>query len=457
MKKKNITAVAVNTHRIEVFQMELTKKFKRPLFYRALELGETAEENKIGQIQSLLKSLPAPIGEFRLVIPRHWTTFRRIELATGNLKEVEQMVPWQAMRLSAANPEELSSAYRVISQREGHSEVLLIAANAIRIEQTIDLLTKSGFPAPDRCLVNCQAVAGWFQNARETRRLEEGTIALVQVESGRICLDMIENGFLLFSRVLKESRVSLVIEELTFILEGFHQEYANRKVSRFILLVTPGIAVDQWKLCLSEAFSIPLEIVELSAIETAEDPSEGASADILGAVLVKANDILDLSPRSVKQSRFKKSLKRQLSRTALLLSLWAAVCGGTVMIGYWQNQQYLKELEKRITLLLPKEIAESGWDASLRKYHALPQRKVVQPLMKELITLLPEGVRLTAITWKQGEGVILQGYGNSVELVIGLVEILQSSEFSKGARLDHMRQQNHPAGVEFRLTCGVKT
>ena len=394
----------------------------------AFEEGKYVGPESLASTLSLaLKDLKASRTGLVLAIPKDWVIIRTAELPATVKANIVDVIAYELDRLTPLTPDASYYDFRILSEREGKLNLLLVAARANVVNEYLNALKEENITVA-RVTVNLLTLGTLCEY------LDPGTDSIcLEVdrfgyEGGVIHNHEIVHAFGdTFSSDDRAKREDVIVEGVEPVV------HLVRSLGLAPLVL---VHMKERGVCtLEEKVSAPLRMfgssdVKLGLAAGSDDISYAAIGAALDTVWPKAHgfDILG------KGQKTKVAIPRAV--TFALILLFLATFIPYAVLPVQREQKRLAEIERQISIrkeevkkveALKKEVDVVGAEAaSIDNFKESKPKSLV--LMKELTTNLPKSVWLTRVRISE-TGADVEGYANSASEILPKLE--QSKYFKK--------------------------
>ncbi|MFC1467234.1 PilN domain-containing protein [Verrucomicrobiota bacterium] len=367
--------------------------------------------------------------------------------------EIAGMVELQLDKISPYPLQQLVVSYEILAQGETYTRVLVAGVRREIIDQLGAQLKSAGLVLNS---LDLELLCRWDQLLRADKIEAEGGEAILVFEKGEAGLIIAENGEPLLFRALpvtNDTPANELFAELEYSMTMLEQEFHMQELHR----------IDLW----SDG-SLP-EMAQ--AIKQQDDQTANcfdlAELPPLSNALARRYQRremhhLELVPKEWIEAATNKALMRKLYKfSGIVLGIWLAlVLMASIAISVHKHQvTELRNIAEQLNGPA-KAVQESS-----RKMNALlsytDQRYSAIESLREVSTLLPPGIDLSAFNYKKGRALTLRGEAESDDAVYKFFDTLAQSDFfkeikdqrvttatRKGRRISQFSLTATPEGIE---------
>jgi Tfp pilus assembly protein PilN len=411
-----------------------------------IEAGSGTMEERAAAMQPAFRGLT---GEVTLGLPSADLLLRVLDLPTSVPEEIEGMVALQLDKISPFPVDQMRSAWETLSSSDTGSRVLVAAIPSDRINSFCAPFQKAGL-APTRLDAR---ILGWLECLGMAGEIpSRGGFVGLLVDSQSAELIVIQEGVPVVFVSLgptrstdPEATARIVAEEAVFALESMEMEDV------------PKLPVRAWILegNLRDPLAARLQLlpgwtVEIRATEAVPELSEGL------ARRTSRETCLNLLPVEWRETAARKRSRKQL----LVSSLWLfgtfalVLLLGTLLFSIQKRRT--QQLKLRLAALEEpaKEMRALQSRLAALEQYSDPKGSVLEA-MREIVSVLPQGIELTSFSFRKGSALALRGQASAPDPVYDFIQALQRSSFF--TEIDPAPVQTRPdAGpmpVQFSITC----
>ena len=269
-------------------------------------------------------------------IPRHLVTARFLKIPSVDDREIDKIIKIESIKHLPYTDEEVIYGYRVIEKSEdGYSKVLLVIAQASVVNDFLDILKKASVSGVKLFALSSEALYSWYALSRDAE--DKGSVMLVNLDSNRIDIDVIEGDKLVFTRgaaynANDPERIEKMTRQIEISISTYRKESAL-DVSRIILTGSKREAA-RYSPVLSEGLKLPVDVIDQARnIPIDEDikapMAEASFAELLGLALrsdgIKINLLSEDAVEDARIANTKNALIAAILLTALLATLVVGV------------------------------------------------------------------------------------------------------------------------------------
>ena len=347
-------------------------------------------------------------GVVTLSLPSSKLLMRVLELPTTDPLEIAGMVELQMDQASPYPIDQLTLSYELLSETENHSRVLAVASPRNGVDELGELFKTEHVYIRS---LDAEILAWWSLlkthtdvpcTGRVILFLEEHTeFSMVVVDEGvPICFRSLE----LFHDFSDETSQGEIVEEMQYTLLSLEAEYGHRNVDSIEIWSESDVPKT---LCnrLSEKCSGTINLHDLKTIPSLAEGLAQRAAD------PKAHHV-ELVPREwIELQRRKRFMRVTTIASIAVLSIWLAVISITSAVFAIKKASFTRLKKEAATYSEPARAAQAAREeiVSLEKY-ADHSRSAIECLLA-ITETLPDGVKITAFSYKKGTVIRLGGTG----------------------------------------------
>ncbi|MBN1913620.1 MAG: PilN domain-containing protein [Candidatus Omnitrophica bacterium] len=436
------------------------------LVVQPLELStsgqELKEKLKKALVQSAYKDNPLIIS-----LPRNQATCRYLKVPAQNPHEIDKIANLQAGRFLPYPPEELVTAYDIISSdSQGYCSINLIIVRREVLERYLDFFQGLN---PKNISVVLSSFSLCVLYAHLSRQ-QSAPVMLVDTDLSNTEIAFTQDKKLLFSRYFKvgkdlPQRENVFAEEANKTLGVYTKEIPGLPPERVVLFGETGMFHPGLTKALSEQVKLPVEVLPYkSKMELSEsllsriaDP-EVSLVNALGFTLEDAPKFLNLALPEKKEEA-KNFFRRQEYRKIFLYVLGAALALALgINLSLMAKGRYLRKQNIKLSKVLTEAQPLEAMEKRLKLLNS--RRKVnaaVLDLLSEISRLMPPRASLNNFIYEEGEWVGLYGESQDMNAVLSLVTGLEKSAVMGDytIKLKHATKRAAESGeiVDFEIDC----
>ena len=403
----------------------------------------SAEEMK--RIFLSLKFIPRKI---QINIPRHLVTASFIEIPSVDDHEISKMVSMESIKHLPYTDEKIVYGYRIIEKREdGYSRVLLVVAQGATISNFVNILNNAGIFEIRSLSLSSEALFLWHLLTRDGQK--SGNVMLVNIDSGHIDIDVVEDDKLAFTRgVSYDINSSMKIEEMVGqinISMSTYQKESHKNVDRVILTGGMSGAASCGE-ALTKELSVPVEIIaqthNVPLGEGVKDDGDLSFAELL-ALSLRPDDIkINLIPEDVRKKTRLANTKNNLITSILLLALFAALIGGLLIKKLHDKNVYLAAIDAELQKIKPKVSRAKKMVKDISLAHSMMARKPLAiDVVSEIYATVPGNISLSMLDFESGKSVTARGSSAALSDVLKYVTILENSPYFESVKVKYANKR----------------
>lgn len=474
MPNKSITVLEITTSHIKLAQSKENSSGRIITKLLVREVTSEAPQDIVKSLKELVSSSKLKITRLILSVPRQFLTLRTLRLPSQDNQEIEKMVELQVSQQIPCAREDIVVDYLTVSKDNlNYSRVLLVICQKKIIHNYLKILSDANLKA-ERLTLSSQGICNWYQHfSRRNNIREPKPVVLLDIDTKNTDICFYDQDNLLFTRSVsfgaadvKSQRFDSLAEELRKTLSTLQKEQLDLEIAKiFITTALEGIKplIDKLQTEFSSAVELinPLKEVPLDKeliIPLILNEGQCSSSSILGLVLVKAKEEIDLLPPEVKKEQTQKSKIKELIFLGTLLGLLLVLSLGILATRIYKTELYLKKLEATLKETSPKtkEIETTLKKLALVKERLSPQGSSID-MISELYNIIPEGVSLSIFSLEEGKFITLQGLSLAMSDVFNFQSILEKSPYFKNVEVKYAskRRVRQIEVTDFRITCSI--
>ncbi|MCQ9207480.1 MAG: pilus assembly protein PilM [Omnitrophica bacterium] len=399
-----------------------------------------------------------------LNIPRHLVMARVLHLPSVKDAELKSMIRMEAVKQMPYREEDIIIGYKVIEKlKDGYSDVFLAVSQAETINRFINIAKNAGL-TPEKIALSSESLAAWHVARSEmSGKKKELNPGLINIDSGRVDIGMIEEGKLTFSRAFfydanspeAMRKASDEIKQSVMI----YQKERNRKVDK-LLLSGAGGRVKAIEPILREESAFSTEsIAQSDGMELAENADkaleEASFIELIGLAL-KSEDIkIDLLPREMAENKELAVFKKALTKTLVLFGCVVLVFLGVLAQKLFYKSGLLRTLNLRIKTMEPEVTKAKKMKGDLKIIrNEIRKKPLAIDILSEIYKVTPSGITFGLIDYESNKSLVLRGSAPTLQGVVKFIKILENSQYFENVKLKYTTKRKR-AGVEkidFEMT-----
>ncbi len=436
------TTLQRKKNRLEVTE-DRTVAFDLPAGVTDLQAPEVVER---------LKPLCASIkGRISLALPTASVLMRVVRLPTLELGEIRDMAALQVDKFSPFPVDQMRVGQEVLAQHEGASRVA-IAAVPVDTVQRLGAVTQAAGLFPREVDIE---ILGWWRLLKQEGHIPDtGRHLLLIVELSGTELVVVQDGIPVLMRALgdrvehtPDEAAAEVAEELNYTLTTLEAEWGSGGVHAVQVWQRREVPAEFMIRLRAEC---PLE-VETHPLDQLPSLTEGLAR----RAAERGPHLVDLAPPEWRAALESRKLKHGLlAASAAVVVVWLllllAVAGGMVL-----ERRRLAALEADVAALKePASEVEQMKDQvrSLERYATRSHSGL--ECLREITAVLPEGLELTAFTYKKYAEVNLRGEADASGPIYDFFQALEKSGLFTEVKPEGVTQQSRGGRMrsQFRVT-----
>ena len=424
-------------------------------------------ENIFKEINTLSKTHRILSDKIYLNMPRHQVMVRLMHLPSTDDAEIADMVKMESTRQMPYRDEKIVVGYKIIKKTEdGYSDVLIAVVESSAVERVINILKGSGF-VPGKIALSSESLLAWYLTVKGKASDSgpgTGNIAVINISSSYIDLDILENDKLVFTRafscgagdlyvaedVVKEIEASIVAckRETKLNLDKLILTGAESKVIALEAALKNSLGIPVETLSQNEGFKI--------STKSTADLSSDSFAGLIGLCL-KAKDIdINLLPIDMIEKNELKTIKKSLSNTlALFLGIAILFLGITGKIMLSRVRQ-LEDLNAKITSMEPTVSKARKMKEDIKIIKSTVMKKpLAVDLLSEIYKITSEGIAFDMIDYESDKFIVLRGSAGSLDSVIQYIKALEASHYFESVKVKYTveRFSSGKRNTDFEIVC----
>ena len=410
--------------------------------------GQGPDAAAVG-VKRIFLSLGFTPQKVLLNIPRHLVTARFLKIPSVDDREIDKIIKIESIKHLPYTDEKVIYWYRVIEKLEdGYSKVLLAIAQASVVNNFLDILNRASVSGVKLLSLSSEALYCWYALSREAE--EKGSVMLVDLDQGRIDIDVIEENNLVFTRGAACSandteRIEKIIQQIKISISTYQKELA-RIVSR-IILTGAKPEIDRCCPALSAGLKLPVGVIDqtnnIPINEDVKTPQEETSfAELLGLALRSDSIKINLMPEDAMEDARIANTKNTLIATILLMALLATLVFGLLIKKAHDKYVYLASISGELKKMEPDiAVAKKMMkDVSVTR-QIMARKPLAVDVFIEACGITPAGMSLSTLDFESGKSLTARGTAPALGDVLRYVTILENSPYFEGVKVKYANKR----------------
>ncbi|MCX5667988.1 MAG: pilus assembly protein PilM [Candidatus Omnitrophica bacterium] len=408
--------------------------------------GPDAAAEAVKKIFLSLGFIPRKVS---LNIPRHLVTARFLKIPSVDDREIEKIIRIESIKHLPYTDEKVIYGYRVIEKLEdGYSNVLLVIAQASVVNNFLDILKKALVGGVRSFCLSSEALYYWYTMAGEAE--DKGNVMLVNLDPGRIDIDVVEGDKLVFTRGAAYSangteKIEEITRQIKISISAYQKESAL-DVSRVILTGAKRETAGCYP-ALSEGLKLPVDIIDqaknIPIDENIKPPIDEASfAELLGLALRSDGIKINLLPEPAMEDARIVQAKNALITALLLTALLVTMISGVLIKKMRDKYVYLASISAELKKMEPniavaKKMAK---DVSVTR-QIMGRKPLAVDVFTEACGITPAGMSLSTLDFESGRSLTVRGTAPALGDVLRYVTILENSPYFEGVKVKYANKR----------------
>jgi Tfp pilus assembly protein PilN len=407
------------------------------------------------EVVQRLKPLCAQIGgRVAVAMPAEQVLLRVVRLPTVDTAEIREMAALQVDKFSPFPVEQMAISQEVLHQQDGASRVLVAAVLQEHVQKLGNLLRSAGVHPRE---VDVE-VLGWWRLLKQGQHIPaEGRHLLLLLDEAGTEMIVAQDGVPVILRSLGSHRhlapaesAAEVAEEMNYTLTTLESEWGAQAPDVIRVWHRDEVPVE-FLARLRELSEVEVETCSLEKLPPLTEGLARRAAE-------RAPHILDLAPPDWKTALESRHLKRVLlTVSGVFVALWLiAVLALGVGLNLQKRQlgaarAELKALQEPARLVGQlKDQVRSLERYADRTYSGLE-------CLREIVQVLPEGVDITAFTYKKYGQINLRGEADSSDPIYDFFQALEQSQLFPEVKPEGVTQQQRAGKTrsQFKVTIAL--
>lgn len=416
-------------------------------------------------------------GDLCAALSADKTLMRVVDLPTSDPAEMKGMADLQVDKFSPFPIEHMTVALEVLSQKEKTSRVLIVAVQR-EIVETFGATLKSAGLLPH--WIDVQVMGWWFLLKERGAIPDKGRKVLLLLEPTGAELIVCQDGIPVVFRSLgpgqglsEDEYFSELADETAYTLTTLEAERGAAdgvKVGLWYGAGTPlpeepspeGVPPKARLPVGGPPAALVEKLREVCAVDVESgslDSLPPLSEGLARRIAEKGDRVLNLAPPEWRtQESGRKTRKSLLVASGVFLAVW--VLGVSAFLGGLKIQQSrLNQLRSSVAVLEESATKVKELKAKITSFEQYADRsRSALECLREISTLLPEGIDLSSFSYKKGSSLSLRGECGTPEPIYSYVQALQQSPLFTEVKTEGVRSKMTQSGAqksEFSLTASL--
>ena len=400
-------------------------------------------------VKKIFLSLGFTPQKVLLNIPRHLVTARFLKIPSIDDRETDKIIKIESIKHLPYTDEKVIYGYRVIEKSEdGYSKILLVIAQASVVNNFLDILKKALVSGIKSFSLSSEALYSWYALSRDAE--EKGSVMLVNLDSGRMDIDVVEEDKLVFTRGAAYSssdpeKIEKITRQIETSISTYQKESAN-SVSRIALTGSKKETAGCYP-AFSERLKLPVDIMDqiknIPIDENINPPVEEASfTELMGLALgsdgIKINLLSDDAMEEARITSTKNTLITAVLLTALLLTLVSVV----LIKKMHDKYVYLASISAELKKMEPGiAVAKKMMKDVNVTMQIMARKPLAVDLFTEACGINPAGMSLSTLDFESGKSLTVRGIAPALGDVLRYVMILENSPYFEDVKVKYANKR----------------
>ena len=400
-------------------------------------------------VKKIFLSLGFTPQKVLLNIPRHLVTARFLKIPSVDDREIDKIIKIESIKHLPYTDEKVIYGYRVIEKTEdGYSNVLLVIAQASVVNNYLDILKNASVSGVKSLSLSSEALYSWYAFSREAE--EKGNVMLVNLDTGRVDINVMEENNLVFTRGAAYSAddpsvKEKIIRQVEISISTYQKESAS-SVSRIILTGAKSETARCYP-AFSESLKLPVDIIDqaknIPIDENIKAPIEEASfAELLGLSMGSDGIKINLLPEDAVEDARIENTKNALITAVLLTALLVTLVFGVLIKKIRDKYVYLASISAKLKKMEP-DIAVAKkmmTDVSVTR-QIMARKPLAVDVFTEACGITPAGMSLSTLDFESGRSLTVRGTAPALGDVLRYVTILENSPYFEGVKVKYANKR----------------
>ncbi len=412
--------------------------------------------------EEIRRRSPGLNGPISLGLSSEQMLLRVVDLPSTDPDEMAGMIKLQLDKFSPFPEERMAFSYEWLQATAGGCRVLIAAVQ----KETIDFMSAACMQAElDLQRIDADVLGWWRVLTDKGVAPTAGRYLLLLLEADGGMFLAVEQGSLVAMKAVgasagftEQEHAAEIAHELGAFILDLDLEQGVAPVSGLDLWQrgpAPGLLAERLKTELGRA----ARICDLDSLPT---PSEGLARRMLVPPFNSSSApgrgtaaALDLMPGIWRTTEDSQRVQRRLiAASILILGFWLALGLGFMTSYAWQ-QRGLQKIEQRLAEIQKPADEARAMQRRARSFEQFLDRKQsTLECLREICTVLPEGITLTTFQFKKAKSVILRGEALTVNPIYDFKQELDKSKLFKNIDMGSIQpgKRKNETVQTFQLT-----
>lgn len=415
-------------------------------------------------LAAILKAHNITAKKVFLNIPRHLVMARLLHLPSVKDAELKSMIGMEAVKQIPYREEDIISGYKIIEKaKDGYSDVFLAVSQAEAIKRLVNIIKNAGL-MPEKIALGSESLFAWHAVAREmSGKKAELNTGLINIDSGRVDIDMIEEGRLTFARAFfydaaSPEAIKKASDEIKQSVT-IYQKDRNRKVDKLLLSGAGGRVKTVGPMLREESSFSTEALVQNDGMKLAQNADkaleEASFIELIGLAL-KSEDIkIDLLPREMAENKELDVFKKALTKTLILFGCVALVFFGVLTQKLFYRAGFLRMLNSRIKTMEPEVTKAKRMKGDLKIIkNEIRKKPLAIDILSEIYKITPPGITFSLVDYESNKSLVLRGSASTLDGVVKFIKILEDSQYLENVKLKYTTKRKRSGGekIDFEIT-----
>jgi Tfp pilus assembly protein PilN len=448
MADDTITALVAQPNRIEWTSLRRRKGQIEVAAQQSRPIDSEDEAARAAALKAVLAQIQGPIA---VALPTELVLMRVVSVPTTDIEEIREMASLQVDKFSPFPSEQMAVGQEVLAQQEQSARVLIAACRREHVTRVGDEFHAAGRLPRDIDV----AVLGWWRLLTQEGCVQKEGLRMVLVAEARSAeLIVARDGAPVVIRSLGAPSAGdpglsarEIADEINYTLTTLETEWgapAPAMLHVWRSRDVPNVFVDELRAACDAT-------LESHVLDTLPPLSEGLAR----RALERGPHMLDLAPAEWKAALAARRLQRRLAIIGGVFALVWLLAVGALAVGLQIQKNRLADARAQLLALRePARAVEQLKDQvrSLERY--LDPKYSALECLREISERLPEGVELTAFTYKKYGQIALRGEADRSDPIYDFFQALEESELFPSVKPEGVTQQQRggQSRSQFKIT-----
>lgn len=476
-KKKVVTALEMDSHWLEIVQVELSRREKKITRIVIKEISSLSDNAINKTISDLSKELKIDSRFLTISIPRQLTTTRNLELPSTNPAEIGDMIELQIGKHTPYTRDEVISDYWIQdSSTEGYSRAMLVIVHRDIVKRYLKILEGAGLK-PERISLSSEGLLGWLRFTYKQSEADR-PYALIDVDYDASDFEVILKDKLVFNKNISVGFSQSIgkmdewqekfIEEIKHSIYAYQNEIADKEISKIVISGVKMIIMHLNEAVLEDKFGLPVEIIPPSKnIPMTKKTLDSYNVDtgnksisaLFGLALTYGEQKIDLIPQELRIER----RMRERGMDLYLLGIYLVFILATISSIFWgrtyNKERYLNQVKQEALRIQEKvDSLENMVDGTKVIKERSHTKNVSLKFLYEIHKVISPEIYLMSISFDGEDHLTLRGTSNNMSEVFKFINTLEDSKYFQNVKTKYATKHEVEGKelTDFEIACPLE-